>query len=247
MNLEEKIKSIINEETAKITKPFPYRQPQIGFADAHDPMYLELSDLIGNKQVHPRELLPDAQTVIVYFIPYAEEMAKKARQNKDVPICQEWSDYYSITNDLLSRIGSRLKLEIEKMGYKVESQPPTNNYDDVNLMAKWAHKSSAVIAGIGTFGLNSLLVTKLGTMGRLNSFVTNAKLMPTKRPDTQYCLYYKNGKCKYCADHCPSGALSTNGIDKFRCDAYLCGKTVRDSQQGCPACSSGPCAVKGFE
>lgn len=246
MELGEKIKSIIIEEVDKADAPFPYREPIIGFADAHDPMYVQLSELIGNEQVLPTEILESAETVVVFFIPYSEDMVRKVRENPFIPITQEWSDYYTVTNELLSKIAERLKEELYRMGITVASQPPTNNYNDVELTAKWSHKSSAVIAGIGTFGLNHLLITKSGTMGRLNSIVIDAKISPTPKVSTEYCLYYKNGTCKFCVNNCPSGALSENGIDKFRCDSYLNGKNIRDSQQGCPACSSGPCAVKGF-
>jgi len=246
MELGEIIQKIINEEVTKAEPPLPYRAPLIGFADAHNPMYGQLSEMIGNEQVLPTDILPTAETVVVFFIPFSKEMAGKVRENALVPITQEWSDYYTVTNQLLSDIVVRLETELKKLGITTASQPPTNNYNDVALTAEWSHKSSAVIAGIGTFGLNHLLVTKAGTMGRINSIVIDAKIPPTSRAETEYCLYYKNGSCKFCVENCPSGALTEEGIDKFRCDSYLTGKNIRNSQQGCPGCSSGPCAWKGF-
>ena len=63
-------------------------------------------------------------------------------------------------------------------------------------------------------------------------------------PDGQF---HQNGKCKVCIINCPSGAISPDGtIGKKRCDAYLEGKNIHDWQQGCPQCSLGPCALKGF-
>ncbi|MEQ8154066.1 MAG: epoxyqueuosine reductase [Clostridiaceae bacterium] len=247
MDLAAVIKEIINEETRKAEAPYPYREPLVGFADANDPMFDKLTEIIGNEQVHPTEILPSASTVVVFFLPYSEEMIKKLREHPQVPIAQEWSDYYTVTNKVLSDISDRLTEELEKLGIRAGSQPPTNNYNEDELTAKWGHKSAAVISGIGTFGLNHLIVTKYGTMGRLNSLVIDAWIEPTPRAKTEYCLYYKSGKCRFCVENCPSGALSMEGIDKFRCDAYLNGKNVRDSQQGCPGCSSGPCAFKGFE
>lgn len=247
MELAEKINDILTQEIEKVTPPFPYRTPLVGYADAHDPMFLQLTQIVGNKQVTPSELLPSAQTVIVYFIPFAKEMADLVRKGVNVPIYQEWSDYYTTTNILLANITNHIQSALESLGYEAAIQPPTNNYDDTKLTASWSHKSCAVIAGLGTFGLNHLLITKLGTMGRLGSLVTNAVIPATKRPSTEYCLYYKNGGCKHCVENCPSGALCATGLDKFRCDAYLYGKNIRENQQGCPGCSSGPCAFKGFE
>ena len=127
-----------------------------------------------------------------------------------------------------------------------EILPSANNFDEDTLTAQWSHKSTAVLAGFGSFGLNHLLVTKYGTAGRLNNLITSAKIQPSEYTDHQYCLYYQSGKCKVCIEKCLSGALSEHGIDKFRCNVYLYGKNVHDLQQGCPMCSSGPCTSRGF-
>lgn len=151
------------------------------------------------------------------------------------------------TNELLDHIMRQVQNLLELKGYHSVTEPPTENFDHVSKTARWGHKSNAVIAGIGTFGLNHLLITKRGCLGRMNSLVTDIYITPTRRTDHQYCLFHQNGKCKVCIMNCPSGAISPDGtIDKKRCDAYLEGKNIHDWQQGCPQCSLGPCALKGF-
>ena len=150
-------------------------------------------------------------------------------------------------NDLLDHIAKILQVKLRaEFGIMSAMEPPTNNYNDIELTAKWPHKTSAVIAGIGTFGLNRLLITKSGCAGRLNSLIIDKKLEPSARPKSSYCLYYKTGQCFFCAQHCPSGAITKVGWNRFRCNAYLDGKNVRDTEQGCGICSSGPCAARGF-
>ncbi len=246
MELESLIKNIILQETENVEAPFVYRTPVVGFADAKDEMYRHLTEIIGNPQLLPTDLLKEAKTVVVFFIPYPEKLGKMIQKEKDIWIFKEWSSYYLRTNKLLSDIAKRLIKELDQIGIIAAGEPPTDNYNPVNLTAKWGHKSSAVIAGIGTFGLNHLLITKSGTMGRLNSLVIDGYVKPTERTNKPQCLYYKNGSCKICVSRCPSGALTEKGIDKFRCNAYLTGKNVHFTGQGCPACSSGPCALKGF-
>jgi len=236
--------SIVNEEVSHYSEGRMFRTPIVGFANAHDPLYDQLDSIIGHRQIHPTEVLPDAQTVAVYFIPFAEAVTSPLR--KDKTIVQPWSDAYTHANILLLSITARLVRELDALGVTARGEPPTNNYDPVNLTAKWAHKASAVIAGIGTFGLNRLIITKSGTAGRLGSVVFNQFIEPTKRPKQQYCLYYQQGKCKVCLQKCPTGALREDGYDRFRCNAYLDGKNVHDLEQGCGMCSSGPCAMKGF-
>lgn len=243
-NLSEDIVNIIKTEVKNSKESHLFREPIVGFASAKDPMYKQLSEIIGTRQLLPNEILPEAKTVIVYFIPFSIEVIGKIQGEK--VIVQEWSDNYTAGNNLLARISEILQEILTKRGMVVRTEPPTNNYDPIQLTSKWSHKSSAVIAGIGTFGLNHLLITKSGTAGRLNSLIIDSDITPTKRPDTSYCLYYKTGKCKVCVEKCPSGALSVDGFDRFRCNAYLDGKNIHDLQQGCGMCSSGPCAKRGF-
>lgn len=244
MDIKEEITGIVKNTVENSGHPDWYREPLIGYVAADNPTFSELESIIGNKMVLPAEILPEAKTVIVYFLPYSETLGKIIR-GEDL-IYQEWSDYYTLTNELLAKISDEMIRFLEESGYKTTGIPPTNNYDEDTLTTQWPHKSIAVMAGLGSFGLNRLLVTKYGTAGRLNSLITSAEIEPSEYTGHQYCLYYQSGKCKMCLEKCPSGAITEHGIDKFRCNAYLTGKNVHDSQQGCPMCSSGPCTFRGF-
>jgi len=242
-SMEELIKKLIEDEIKNHPKSFYFRESILGIASAADPLYQELDCLIGRPQVHPKILLENAQTVIVYFLPFSAFVVKTIQQ--DAVISAVWSDAYFETNELLAKIGEKLCGYLGDLGIRAVCTGAP--FDKRTLSADWAHKSSAVVAGIGTFGLNHLLVTKSGTAGRLGSVVTDAKIEPTKRPDHPYCLFYKTGKCKVCVEKCPSGALSEDGsFDRFRCGAYLDGKSLDKMDQGCGMCSSGPCAMRGF-
>ncbi|WP_288641621.1 hypothetical protein [Megasphaera sp.] len=241
--VKERIETIIQEETAPYTQYI--RQPIVGYASVQDPLYAEMSQRIGNPQLLPTDLLIGAQTVVVFFLPHSLQVIQALRAGKN--IVQAWSDNYLMLNDLLDHIAKILQVKLRaEFGIMSAMEPPTNNYNDIELTAKWPHKTSAVIAGIGTFGLNRLLITKSGCAGRLNSLIIDKKLEPSARPKSSYCLYYKTGQCFFCAQHCPSGAITKVGWNRFRCNAYLDGKNVRDTEQGCGICSSGPCAARGF-
>ncbi len=245
MTLAEEIRELICVMVKNHPKSAYYREPVIGFASASDPLYDQLDELIGNPQIHPKDMLKGAQTVLVLFLPYSEVIYKDIKGERKTS--SVWSDAYMHTNELLDSIVKEIQKLLNLKGFQSISEPPTENFDHVTKTARWGHKSNAVIAGIGTFGLNHLIITERGCLGRMNSLVTDAFIPPTPRTNHQYCLFHQNGKCKVCTMNCPSGAICPDGsIDKKRCDAYLEGKNIHDWQQGCPQCSLGPCALKGF-
>ena len=205
MTLAKEITELVRTMVKNHPKSFYYRDPIVGFASADDPLYNQLDEIIGNPQIHPYDMLNCAKTVIVIFISYSNVVYQDIKGNQKTSII--WSDAYMQTNALLNRITLNLQKLPESKGSHGTSEPPTENFDHVTKTASWGHKSNAVIAGIGTFGLNHLIITKQGCLGRLNSLVTDAYIPATKRPDSSYCLYYKNGKCKVCTMNCPSGAM----------------------------------------
>ena len=191
MTLEEEIRELICVMVKNHPKSAYYCEPVIGFASASDPLYDHLDELIGNPQIHPKDMLKGARTVIVLFLPYSEVIYKDIKGERKTS--SVWSDAYMHTNELLDNIMRQVQNLLELKGYRSVTEPPTENFDHVSKTARWGHKSNAVIAGIGTFGLNHLLITKRGCLGRMNSLVTDAYIPPTKRTDHQYCLFYQNG------------------------------------------------------
>ena len=191
MTLEEEIRELICVMVKNHPKSAYYCEPVIGFASASDPLYDHLDELIGNPQIHPKDMLKGARTVIVLFLPYSEVIYKDIKGERKTS--SVWSDAYMHTNELLDNIMRQVQNLLELKGYRSVTEPPTENFDHVSKTARWGHKSNAVIAGIGTFGLNHLLITKRGCLGRMNSLVTDAYIPPTKQTDHQYCLFYQNG------------------------------------------------------
>ncbi len=83
----------------------------------------------------------------------------------------------------------------------------------------------AYLAGLGTFGINNMLITRSGGCGRYTTVVTDLDITPGQPLETEYCLYKKNGKCGACLRRCPTAALTaTDGIghyDRHKCFAIL--------------------------
>lgn len=222
-----------------------YRKPLIGFASAHDPLFNEMKEIIGPHHLHPTELLPDAQTVIAFFLPFTETVI--ATNRKGSQISKEWAIAYIETNKLIATISSELKRELASLGINVVTQPATHNFNEQDLTANWSNKSVAYVAGLGTFGLNHMLITKAGCAGRFGSTVISAKVPPSTRPTSENCLYIRDSKCQFCVNNCPTGALTLDGLDKQRCYTQLLDVDKLFPDLGfcdvCGKCAVGPCAL----
>lgn len=191
-------------------------EPLVGFADANHPDILNLPNMISPKHGVPSEVVDDASIVIAYFIPFTGELAETNRISRETASA-EWALAYEETNTLLSEINSHLIKALKQMGYNAGISPKASVFDKDKLISHWSHRHFAKAAGLGTFGLNNMLITKTGCCGRYSTVVTNLDIEPDAPLDEEYCLYKKNGICKVCINNCPSGALTVNGFDRNKC------------------------------
>jgi len=134
----------------------------------------------------PKDFLPEAKTVVTYFIPFDESITKSNINDKYSS--KEWAVAYIETNKLILDLNTFIKNELEKIGYKSNVIPATHNFDEKKLISDWSHRHVAVIAGLGTFGLNNMIITEKGCCGRVGSFVTDMKIAPTPKLEGENCL-----------------------------------------------------------
>ncbi len=209
------IESFVNNYTTVHKTKTQWKGPLIGFASAGDPLFLKLKEIVDKNHIHPTEVLSDAKTVVVYFIPFQERIVKS---NANEGVCsEEWAHAYIETNELIVSLNSALSIELDKYRIKSYILPPTHNFDKDKLLSEWSHKHVAYISGLGTFGLHQMLITRKGACGRLGSMIINRELEPTERMDYEYCLHKRNIKCKQCVKKCTFGALSEKTFDRRSC------------------------------
>jgi epoxyqueuosine reductase QueG len=246
MHIGDQIVKFIKDAVLQAQTVTRYREPLVGFASAYDHLFTQIKQVIGPHHMHPREMLTGAKTVVAFFIPFAEDIVKANRRDADA-VAREWAVAYIETNQLISQICARLIQLLQDKGIEAVAEKPTHNFNEQDLTAGWSHKSVAYIAGLGTFGLNRLLITPSGCAGRLGSLVISAEIPPTPRPTGELCRYYREGKCLYCVNNCPIKALQIQQLDKQRCYRRLLEVDSEFSDLGlcdvCGKCAMGPCAI----
>jgi epoxyqueuosine reductase QueG len=132
---------------------------------------------------------------------------------------------------------------------RVAAEPATGNFDPETLVSTWSHKSVAVIAGMGSFGLHHLIITDAGCAGRFGSLVIDAPVPVKAVEPKEHCLYFYDGSCLECVQRCPVGALDESGeIDKpacwSRCAEVGAAYQALGRAHCCGKCSYGPCALE---
>ena len=181
-----------------------------------DSRFDQLPLIAADDHLHPRDLLPTAKSVIVFYIPFKKELVKENRKG-DRP-CRNWGVAYVQTNDLIGRLSRALGDWLTEKGFKSGLTPATHNFDEAKLMARWSHKHLAHLVNLGRFGVHHMMITPVGCTGRLGSLVSEVE--PGEHPliqSEEACLLKAGKECGQCIKACPVEALSVDGFDRKRC------------------------------
>ncbi len=245
-SLEHQLTGLIEQLVAAPQTATRYRPPLVAFVSADDPGFARLQTLVDPSHLLPADILPGAESVISFFVPFDRSVVIANAGAGDT--AREWAVAYTETNDLIARVCEALTRHLGAAGYRAGWELPTHNFDPVRLISRWSHKSIGVIAGLGSYGLHHMVITDAGCAGRFGSLVTTARLEPNPAQPKERCSYTAGGRCTVCVDRCPVGALSTAGLDKARCyercldmDRLHADLPLTDV---CGKCATGPCALQ---
>ena len=243
-NMKQQIEDLIDQFIADFSTRGQTRwgKPLIGYARADDPLFISLKDYISPTHALPRDFLDSAETVICYFLPFTEAVINSNKTGRYSS--KLWGVAYIETNRLINKMNEFLKDRLISSGYKAAFVPATHNFNKEKLISDWSHRSAAYIAGLGTFGLNHMLITANGCCGRVGSIITSLKVEPTRRYDRELCLHKINGSCGRCVKKCVNNALAVDGLDRHRCYQMLLENGERLRNLGDLADVCGKCLVE---
>ncbi|MBU1879679.1 MAG: epoxyqueuosine reductase, partial [Chloroflexi bacterium] len=188
-SLADEIRAFVEATVVDAQTRTRYRSPLVGFAAADDSAWQVIRERVNSEHLLPTDMLPGAQTVVAFFVPFAHRVVAENRRH--FYVSPEWAQAYVETNALILDICRGLATMLADRGVWAAFEPPTHNFDPATLRSVWSHKSVAYVAGLGEWGLHHMLITERGCAGRLGSLVIDAAIPPTPRPDSLYCTFYR--------------------------------------------------------
>lgn len=213
--IEELIKNYVNNYGNVKHIKTKYKEPIVAFASADDEEFAELKHIVSPSHMLPKDFLEDAKTVICYFIPFDESIVQSNIEGKESS--EAWAVAFVETNEMMANLNNYIKSNLEQNGYHCSAVPLAYNFDTDKLISDWSQRHVAFISGLGTFGLNNMLITEKGCCGRFASVVTNLILKPSDKRKKEHCLYKANNICKKCVKRCVNDALKEDRFDRKKC------------------------------
>jgi epoxyqueuosine reductase QueG len=217
----ERIVNKINN-TVKEYKNYDYntgficKKPIIRILSAQNKEINNLKKIISPDHLLPTDILNGAKSVISFFIPFTNELVKSNIQGKMAS--RKWALAYIKTNELINTISNQIESLMKSNGFSTGKIPATHNFDEKKLISNWSHRHIAYIAGIGTFGINNMLITEYGCCGRLGSIITNYQFSHYEDIKVkEKCLYKINESCGICQNKCIVNAYEGSTFNRKKC------------------------------
>ncbi len=203
-----------------------YDLPLVGFADPGDPIFeaMRSDKVIGIMFRPPLEWMPEAVTVISYFLPFTESI-RQSNYDGDTP-SDKWMHGRFRGENFNDEMRLFVIRELQELKGKAQAPFLEERYNfDLNIgSSNWSERHIAHAAGLGSFGLSRGLITEKGICGRFGSILTDLKFDPTPRTALNYyqnCPYLNDQSCGACIERCPVGAITSQGMDKSVCHRYM--------------------------
>lgn len=163
----------------------------------------------------PRALWPEVRTVIVIGFPVFLPVLETAPSIW-------YHELYKTVNTLLDTSACRIAAELEKQGFPA-IPVPRDGYGTINLIKEnpivfFSHRHAAYLAGLGTFGVNNMILTEeFGPRVRFASIFTTAEIPPDPVLEGSLCT-----RCMQCVQYCPVHALEQSEYPAGLTDKETC-------------------------
>lgn len=213
--LLQEIENYIKNKSNECIIPGLWESPIVGFASADNEYIRGLRAVVHPQHQMPEEVMENAKTILVYFVPFTHAIVS----GNAVPglATRDWAQAYELTNAMFGELNQYIISVIGQLGGHAAVAPEGAVFYRDEVISHWSFRHLAYAAGLGTFGVNNMLITSKGCAGRLNAIITDLDITPDQIQQEEACLFKKNGSCGVCMMKCPTGALSSEGFDRHAC------------------------------
>jgi epoxyqueuosine reductase QueG len=117
-----------------------------------DERILRLKEITAADHALPADLLRNAKTVVVWFIPFKHHIQMDNTEGKRPSL--SWGRAYLSTTDKIDCIGSAMKNFVEKEDGEAALNSATHNFDKKRMGGLWSHHHLGHSSGLGRYGTN---------------------------------------------------------------------------------------------
>lgn len=204
-----------------------FGMPLVAYHYARDPIFDTLYRM--GMCDHPSKVYRPGNTIITYFVPYSDSVIESNRDGSTPS--PEWSAAFGKGSVLTMRLNRAIKETLEQWGRLVSYLNTQLDWNEKKAREEWSHKTAAYISGMGSFSIAGSFITEKGSAGKFSGMITDGLYFDEKPEglpvDEAEKLInriindsYNSHPSEECIKACPCGAISENGVDRFRCQEY---------------------------
>ena len=240
--IEVNVRKAMDEYEAENNCAGMYQEPVIVYHDAKDPAF----DTFFRMGIcrHPAEIYRPGNTLVLFFLPYREDIVESNRGG--TATSDQWLTAYKKGTGLIMRINRAIRNTLESRGRLVSCLNTPIDWNEKKAAEEWSFKLASYLAGMGEFSTAGSFVTAKGFGGRFSGIITDEVLYeekPQMRTPEEYeamiagikkATLYEGTPSDECIAACPCGAISKDGIDRFKCQQHC--KTLNEYVPSADAC-----------
>jgi epoxyqueuosine reductase len=169
----------------------------------------------------PKAIFPEARSVVVIGLPITLPVLETSPSI-------HYYQMYKTVNELLDQATYLISNFLNERGH-ASMFIPRDGYGSLQLLkdrplAFFSHRHAAFLAGLGTFGVNNMILTKgFGPRIRFGSVLTSADIPGDPMMEEDLCT-----RCMRCVEICPVRALSEEDYPKGITDKKACAMRSAD-------------------
>ncbi len=240
--IEVNVRKAMDEYEAENNCAGMYQEPVIVYHDAKDPAF----DTFFRMGIcrHPAEIYRPGNTLVLFFLPYREDIVESNRGG--TATSDQWLTAYKKGTGLIMRINRAIRNTLESRGRLVSCLNTPIDWNEKKAAEEWSFKLASYLAGMGEFSTAGSFVTAKGFGGRFSGIITDEVLYEEKpqmcTPEEYEAMIagikkatlYEGTPSDECIAACPCGAISKDGIDRFKCQQHC--KTLNEYVPSADAC-----------